>query len=109
MLCYIILVYQYSRLEGGLAMVFRANSMTFRIHPDKWDRMANYRLKDELEEFLRWFGFNVGSMSENDAAAGWQIARDLITVMEGRGMDIAPYMHEEADAARMAKGSASIH
>ena len=54
-------------------ITFRANSMTFRVDPEKWEFMTNRRLKDELDEFLRWFGYNMPGMTERDAVRGWNL------------------------------------
>lgn len=85
-------------------MTFRANSMTFRIDPDKWDALPSYRLKDEFEEFLNWFGFNVGGMSEKDAAAGWQLIKQLKEILENRGQNVSEYTYVES----VARGDSQI-
>lgn len=79
-------------------MVFRANSMTFKIDPDLWNTLPNYRLKAEFEEFLRWFGSNVTAMDEKDASSGWLLLSQLKDVMEERGMDTTEYMHLDSAA-----------
>lgn len=85
-------------------MVFRANSMTFKIDPELWNSLPNYRLKSEFEEFLRWFGSNVAAIDEKDASAGWLLLCQLKGVMEERGMDTTEYMHLNSAA----RGDAQI-
>ena len=78
--------------------------MTFRIDPKRWDAMPGYRLKDEFDEFILWFGFNVSFMSEQDAAAGWQLVKELKKKLEERGLDTTEYMHIDSAA----RGDAQI-
>lgn len=87
-------------------ITFRANSMTFRIDPDKWEFMTNRRLKDELNEFLRWFGSNVDGMSEADADKGWALVKQLKEQLETRGIDTAEFMH--LDSAAVGGGQISF-
>lgn len=72
-------------------MTFRANSMTFRIYPDKWAATPDYRLKKDFEEFIRWFGFNVDDMKKEEAAAGWRLAVEFKNLLEERGLDSDAY------------------
>ena len=51
-------------------MTFRANSMTFRIDPTCWETMPEYKLKEDFEEFQRWYLANSYAMNAKDAAEG---------------------------------------
>lgn len=73
-------------------MTFRANSMTFKIYPEYWDAMPDYRLKRDFEEFIRWFGFNVNDMKKEEAAAGWKLAVEFKNVLEERGLSTDAYL-----------------
>ena len=53
----------------------------------------NRRLKDELDEFLRWFGYNMPGMKERDAVRGWNLIAELKSILENRGVDMTEYMH----------------
>lgn len=79
-------------------ITFRANSMTFRVDPEKWEFMTNRRLKDELDEFLRWFGYNMPGMKERDAVRGWNLIAELKSILENRGVDMTEYMHVDSVA-----------
>ena len=79
-------------------ITFRANSMTFRVDPEKWEFMTNRRLKDELDEFLRWFGYNMPGMKERDAVRGWNLIAELKSIPENRGVDMTEYMHVDSVA-----------
>lgn len=87
-----------SNLKENTEMTFFANSMTYRIDPSKWEAMPNYRLKDEFDEFLRWFGYNMPGMKERDAVRGWNLIAELKSILENRGVDMTEYMHVDSVA-----------
>ena len=60
--------------------------------------MTNRRLKDELDEFLRWFGYNMPGMKERDAVRGWNLIAELKSILENRGVDMTEYMHVDSVA-----------
>lgn len=77
-------------------MTFRANSMTFKIDPNRWPAMSNYHLREEFDEFFRWFGFNVSAMNKREANDGWKLIKQLKELMEERGIDTTQYMYVDS-------------
>jgi len=82
-----------------LMMTFFANSMTYKIDPSRWSFMSNYKLKDEFEEFLGWFAYNMPGMKESDAVRGWNLISELKGILEERGVDMSEYMHVDSAAS----------
>ena len=65
-------------------MTFRANSMTYRIDPSRFEFLPDYRLKEEYEEFSCWFSANASGMSRKDAAMGRLIVTQLEEILYER-------------------------
>jgi len=58
-------------------MTFRVNSMTYRIDPSRFDILPEYRLKEEHEEFRRWYNENVHAMSQEDIKEGHHLLEQM--------------------------------
>lgn len=67
-------------------MTFRANSMTFKIDPARLEALPECRLREELNEFIRWFSENVNYMNPAEAAAGDQLIERMKEIAANKRM-----------------------
>ena len=69
--------------------------MTFRIYPEKWDHLPDYRLREEFEEFLAWFGLNSGYMSKKEAQDGYLLVEKINEIIAEKNLVLSGRYYEE--------------